>query len=107
NNNGTMTVWSKDSTGKATGTGCGTFTAANAPQTVNVPTDMVIYVSAGSAVHRCLSGEIGDSLPLGTYTGSATTAYTSDLTMLQNDQFCGQGNMYIEGTAKGRVTMAS
>ncbi len=64
-------------------------------------------MSAGSPVHRCLSGEIGDGLPLGTYTGSSTTAHTYDLTMLQNDQFCGQGNMYIEGTVKGRVTMAS
>jgi Tfp pilus assembly protein PilX len=108
NSNGTMTVWSKESAGKSTGSGCGTFTAANAPQTVNVPNDMVIYVTAsGAAVRRCLSGEIGDGLPLGTYTGSATTAYTYDLTMLQNDQFCGQGNMYIEGTVKGRVTMAS
>lgn len=107
NSNGTMTVWSKDSAGKSTGSGCGTFTAANAPQTVNVPNDQVIYVSAGSPVHRCLSGEIGDGLPLGTYTGSSTTAHTYDLTMLQNDQFCGQGNMYIEGTVKGRITMAA
>ena len=53
-----------------------------------MPNDQVIYVSAGGAVHRCLSGEIGDGLPLGTYTGSATTAYTYDLTMLNADQFC-------------------
>ncbi|CAB4947787.1 unannotated protein [freshwater metagenome] len=106
NSDATMTVWSKDSTGKSTGTGCGTFSAANSSQTVAVPNDQVIYVSAGSATHRCLSSEIGDGLPLGTYTGSATTTYTYDLTMLTTDQFCGQGNLYIEGTVKGRVTMA-
>ena len=61
NSNGTMTVWSKDSAGKSTGTNCGTFTAGNSyTQVVNVPTDQVIYDSAGSAVHQCLSGEIGD-----------------------------------------------
>jgi hypothetical protein len=103
---GTMTVYSKDSAGKSTGTGCGTFTAANSYTQTNVPVpnDQVIYVSAGSAVHRCLSGEIGDGLPLGTYTGSATSSYTYDLTMLTN---CGQGNIYVEGNVKGRVTLAA
>lgn len=105
---GQMTVWSKDSAGQSTGTGCGTFTAANGyKQTVNIPTDQVIYDSAGSAVHQCLSGEIDGTLPLGTYTGAANTTYTYDLTMLNNDQFCGQGNLYIEGTIKGRVSIAA
>ena len=106
---GTMTVYSKDSAGKSTGTNCGTFTAANSYTQTNIaiPQDQVIYVSAGSAVHRCLSGEIGGGLPLGTYTGSATTAYTYDLTMLTPDQYCGQGNLYIEGNVTGRVTMAA
>ncbi len=108
---GTMTVWSKDSAGKTTGTGCGTFTAGNSYTQTNlvVPTDQVIYVSAGSAVHRCLGGEIGDGLPLGTpaYTGSATTTYQYDQTMLTADQFCGQGNIYVEGTVQGRITLAA
>jgi hypothetical protein len=106
---GTMTVWSKDSAGKSTGAGCGTFTAGNGYTQTNlaVPNDQVIYVSAGSAVHQCLSGEIGDGLPLGTYTGSSTTTYTYDQTMLTNDQFCGQGNIYVEGNVKGRVTLAA
>ncbi len=106
---GTMTVYSHDSAGRSTGTNCGTFTAANGYTQTNVPvpTDQVIYVSAGSAVHRCLSGEIGGGLPLGTYTGSSTTSYTYDLTMLTNDQYCGQGNIYVEGTVKGRVTLAA
>jgi hypothetical protein len=105
---GQMTVYSKDSAGKTTGTGCGTFTAGNAyTQSVNIPTDQVIYVSAGSAVHQCVSGEIGDGLPLGTYTGSQTVSYTYDQTMLTPDQYCGQGNIYLEGTVKGRVSIAA
>jgi len=106
---GTMSVWSKDSAGKVTGTGCGTFTAGNSFTQTNlaVPVDQVIYASAGSATHKCLSGEIGDGLPLGNYTGSNTTTYTYDLTMLTTDQFCGQGNLYVEGNVQGRVTMAA
>jgi hypothetical protein len=105
---GQMTVWSKDSAGMSTGTNCGTFTAGNSyTQVVNVPTDQVIYDSAGSAVHQCLSGEIGDGLPLGTYTGAPNTTYTYDLTMQTADQYCGQGNLYIEGILKGRVSIAA
>ena len=106
---GTMTVISKDSAGKATGTGCGTFTAANSYTQSNlaVPNDQVIYVSAGGAVHRCLSGEIGDGLPLGTYAGSDTVQYTYDQAMLASDQYCGQGNIYVEGNVQGRVTLAA
>jgi Tfp pilus assembly protein PilX len=106
---GTMTVWSKDSVGMSTGTGCGTFTAAGGYTVANipVPTDQVIYASAGSATHKCLSGEIGDGLPLGTYTGSNTVSYTYDQTMLTTDQFCGQGNLYVEGNVAGRVTLAA
>lgn len=106
---GTMTVWSKDSAGKSVGANCGTFTAANGYMQANlpVPNDMVIYDSAGSAAHRCLSGEIGDGLPLGTYAGSDTSSYTYDLNMLRPSQFCGVGNLYIEGNVKGRVTLAA
>ena len=106
---GTMTVWSKDSAGKSTGANCGTFTAAGGYVATNipVPTDQVIYVSAGSATHQCLSGEIGDGLPVGTYTGNNATTYTYDQTMLTTDQFCGQGNLYVEGNVQGRVTMAA
>ncbi len=106
---GTMNVWSKDSVGKSTGTNCGTFTAVGGYTATNipVPTDQVIYASAGSATHQCLSGEIGDGLPLGTYSGSSTVSYTYDQTMLNNDQFCGQGNLYVEGNVQGRVTLAA
>ena len=36
-----------------------------------------------------------------------TTTYTYDINMTLADQYCGQGNVYIEGTLKGRVTVAT
>ncbi len=102
--NGTMRVWSK---GTATGpAACG----GNAPNgvTVNVPNDQVIYVQAGTSGERqCLSGEIGDGLPLGTYTGNNAADYTYDLNMTEPTQYCGKGNVYVEGVLKGRTTVAA
>jgi hypothetical protein len=116
NADGTMTVWSKDSQGKATGAGCQPIPNSSwpTPVTMPVPNEQVIYVSAGPSIHRCASQEIGGPtsptdrrLPLGTYTGTNTVNYTYDAGMLTNDQYCGNGNLYIEGTVKGRVTMAT
>ena len=110
---GQMTVWSKESAGKSTGTGCGTFTSPSFSAVVNVPTDQVIYSSAGAGgVHMCAAGEIGDGLPLGAVSsstsGSTTTVTTDyDLNMQTSDQYCGQGNLYIEGLVKGRVSLAA
>jgi Tfp pilus assembly protein PilX len=103
NSNGTMTVWSANST-NASGV-CG----GTAPMgvTMPVPTDQVIYVKAGGTQAQCLSGQIGDGLPLGTYTGNLKTGFTYDQNMTYADQFCGQGNIYIQGTLKGRVTVAA
>ncbi len=105
NANGTMTVWSKESTTTAA---CG----GNAPfgVTVNVPTDQVIYVKDGTGgLRQCKSGEIGDGLPLGNYTGPSSTSYQYDydLNMTEATRFCGKGNAYVEGTLKGRVTLAT
>ena len=100
---GTMRVWSKESVATPA---CG----GNNPDgaTVNVPVDQVIYVKGGSSgAHRCRSQEIGDGLPLGTYTGDNTVAYDYDLNMIYQTQYCGQGNAYVEGTLKGRVTLAT
>jgi hypothetical protein len=100
---GQMTVWSKES---LTTPACG----GNNPMgvTVAVPNDQVIYVKGGTAgVHQCLSGEIGDGLPLGTYTGNSATTYTYDLNATLATQRCGQGNVYVEGVVKGRVTLAA
>ncbi len=105
NANGTMTVWSKESQTTAACGGNNPF-----PATVNVPTDQVIYVKDGvSGLHQCKSGEIGDGLPLGTYNGPSSSQYEYqyDLNMTEQTRYCGQGNAYVEGTLKGRVTLAT
>ena len=103
NSDGTMTVWSANSANPV-GT-CG----GTAPMgvTIPVPNDQVIYVTAGGTQAQCKSGQIGDGLPLGTYTGNVSTSFTYDTNMTYADQFCGQGNVYIQGTLKGRVTVAA
>jgi hypothetical protein len=111
--NGTMQVWSFQSTGANTPTAaCGGSTVSTAAgATVTVPTDQTVYVTAGGTVQQCVSGQIGDGLPLGTYNGAAPTGsnqtYTEDVAMTTPDQFCGQGNLYIEGTLSGRLTLAA
>jgi Tfp pilus assembly protein PilX len=118
---GTMRVWSKESTLPLTTAACGGGTAAltttfgalgTGGAVVNIPNDQVIYVRGGAAgTHQCLPQEIGDGLPLGTNTtptrGLAKTPYTEDINMLVASQFCGQGNAYVEGVLKGRVTLAT
>jgi hypothetical protein len=108
-----MQVWSFQSTGANTPTAaCGGSTVSTAAgATVTVPTDQTVYVTAGGTVQQCVSGQIGDGLPLGTYNGAAPTGsnqtYTEDVAMTTPDQFCGQGNLYIEGTLSGRLTLAA
>jgi Tfp pilus assembly protein PilX len=118
---GTMRVWSKESTLPLTTAACGGGTLALTTTggaagvggaVVPVPTDQVIYVRGGTAgVHQCLPQEIGDGLPLGVNTsptpGLAKKAYREDSNMLLTTQFCGQGNAYVEGVLKGRVTVAT
>lgn len=112
--NGTMNVWSKESTTPLTTAACGTVTdlKSAAGAIVNVPNDQVIYVRGGTAgTHQCLPQEIGDGLPLGTNTsptpGTAKKPYTEDINMTLKTQYCGQGNAYVEGVLKGRVTLAT
>lgn len=130
--NGTMTVWNKRSNNNDTApvaipaTGlptpsCGTLDQLDSASgaTVNVPDEMVIYVASSSAPGRqCDSGEIGGpagrELPLGTYdrtrhtaTSPSSTSYTYDVTMLEDNKRCNRGNLYVEGTLNGRVTLAS
>lgn len=103
---GTMQVWSAESTSASTTAACGG--AAPNGVVVDVPTDEVIYVSGGSSgAHLCRSGEIGDGLPLGNYTGSNTSNYEYEVRMADQAQYCGQGNIYIEGVLQGRVTVAA
>jgi Tfp pilus assembly protein PilX len=134
NANGTMTVWNKKSNngdtaptaipapGLPTPT-CGTLDALDSASgaTVPVPDPMVVYVDdAPAAVPRrqCDSGEIGGpsgrTLPLGTYdravngtTGTSQPGYNYDTNMFETTKTCASGNLYLEGTLNGRVTVAS
>lgn len=107
NADGTMSVWSKHSTGLSAACGGSSPMGTSVP----VPTDQVIYVSADTTgtVHQCLSQEIdGTTLPLGTWANDTTVnTYTYDQGMTLADQFCGQGNVYVQGTLQGRVTVAA
>jgi hypothetical protein len=88
---GNMLVWSKNSN---VSSACG----GSAPMGVSVPVpnNEVIYVTAASSSHQCAAGEIGDGLPV-----------LGDTTMALADQACGLGNLYVEGSVKGRVTLAA
>ncbi|MCW2678957.1 MAG: hypothetical protein JWM62_358 [Frankiales bacterium] len=97
--NGTMDVWSKWSTGAAAvAADCGgaAVTTAAGATNVPVPDGKVLYVRNGGEARQCAAGEIGDGLPL-----------TGDTTMRLADQFCNMGNLYIEGTLKGRMSVAA
>jgi Tfp pilus assembly protein PilX len=99
NSDGTMTVWSKGSAGMASvGAGCGTpaLFATGASQTVTVPTDQTIYVANGATQSKCTTGQVGDGIPL-----------AGDVNVNQSTFYCGQGNVYVQGTLKGRVTLAA
>ena len=98
NSDGTMTVWDKGSIGTTVGAGCGTpaTLAGSSGQTVNVPTDQTIYVANAATQAKCTTGQVGDGIPL-----------AGDDNMNLSTFYCGQGNVYIEGTLKGRVTVAA
>ena len=98
NNDGTMTVWSRDSVGTTLGAGCGTASAfsGGASQTVPVPNDKVIYVKNATSTAKCTTGRIGDGLPI-----------ANDVNTDNSTFYCGNGNVWVEGTLKGRVTLAA
>lgn len=95
NPDGTMTVWSTHSAGTSTGPGCGTFTGSS-PVTVPVPNNNVIYVKNWTSQSKCTAGQVGDGWPL-----------AGDVNMDVPTFYCGTGNAYVEGTVKGRVTVAA
>ncbi len=129
---GTMIVWNKatNNNGVAplaisapggTQPVCGSLASLDSVDgaTVPVPAEMVVYVAASTAAkRRCYAGEIGGpagwTLPLGTYSSSTPTtpsgsnqSYTIDTNMTESTKFCGEGNLYVEGTLKGRVTVSA
>jgi hypothetical protein len=98
-NDGTMNVWSKWSTGTAAvGPECGgaAVTTAAGAQNVPIPDGKVIYVRNGGIARACTTGEIGDGIPVAGDTSSQLA-----------DQYCNMGNLYIEGTLKGRLSVAA
>lgn len=121
---GTMTVWSKDSTAATTPSGCG-LPGTGAGQlgsaegaTVPVPEDGLVYVAdvaADAGTSRELyAGEIGGpsgrALPLGTYAGQVpveNASYQSDVSFGTALKHAGFGNLYLEGVAHGRVTFGA
>lgn len=132
NNDGTMRVWNKTSNNNnqapiaiaapgGTAPTCGTVAQLNDVNGVQVPVphEGVVYVAASSATKRqCYGGEIGGpsgrTLPLGTYASTTpatpawnTPSYTADTNMSEVTKYCGEGNLYLEGTLYGRVTFAS
>ncbi|MCZ2824684.1 MULTISPECIES: hypothetical protein [unclassified Modestobacter] len=133
NSNATMTVWSKDSavaglvlavaspTGGTPNCGTGTALASSGGATVPVASDMVIYVDGAPASvprRQCYADSIGgpsnEQLPLGTFAASTRTtptagnqSYTYDIQMARPEKYCGEGNVYVQGVVKGRVTIAA
>lgn len=97
---GTMTVWNK---GGVIGANCGTSTqlsSTNGQSGIPVPTDQVIYVRNAATQSTCKAGQIGDGLPL---SGDVDIVGSKALPQL----YCGNGNLYVEGTLAGRVTIAA
>lgn len=103
---------------------CGSLAELDKPEgaLLDVPEEMVIYAGnnkkVGTTTNRqCWGEEIGGPagrrLPLGTYssaygtTPSSGQSYTYDTNMTETTKFCGQGNLYAEGTLNGRVTIAA
>lgn len=101
--------------------------ASIAGANVPVPPEMVVYVGEVPASvpvtsipnRQIFADEIGgptaaERLPLGTYSAStpssparASDSYTYDLNMADANKYLRQGNMYVQGTVNGRVTLAT
>lgn len=115
-----------DENGTVPSCGSGPALASDAGATVPVPHDMVVYAAGAptrgaGAVSReqidadQIGGPAGSRLPLGSYTKSIATSrpsstsatYTYDLNMAEAGRYAGEGNLYVEGTVKGRVTVAA
>jgi Tfp pilus assembly protein PilX len=104
NSNGTMTVYSPYTT--TVNSGCGTAPwKANTAQTVNVPTNNVIYVQNVPSTQqpqppagKCAAGSISG------YPQSGDVGYTTNAFGEYN---CTAGTVYIDGTLKGRVTVTA
>lgn len=129
---GTMQVWSPDVANQTLPARCGGAAVRNATGAsgVAVPDGGVIYVQASTDKHQCAPAEISnadgvvgdsDDLPLSysqtptvttrTRHGWQTTTYppiqVPDINFQLADQYCGEGNAYVEGVLKGHVTIGT
>jgi hypothetical protein len=119
-----MRVWSKHTT--VSRPGCGILAELNSPDgaLVEIPREgdeALVYVDQlppGEAAAKGLtddpirSGEIGDGLPLGTYSGSKVAAvpgasYTYEKAMRLPSKGNTKGNLYIEGAFDSSLTVAA
>ncbi|WP_340537187.1 pilus assembly PilX family protein [Nocardioides sp. GXZ039] len=107
NSNGTLRIWSKWSGrpgGPALNPGCGSATdlQSTSGATVSLPHNKVIMVQnvpaaqTTPAAGACATGAIGDGLPV-----------ANDINTALSENACRNGNLYIEGVIKGRVTMVT
>ncbi|MDR1441355.1 MAG: hypothetical protein LBJ02_03045 [Bifidobacteriaceae bacterium] len=102
-----MRVWSKGTTDYRDGCGAIAELESDAGAVATIPTDGLIFVDAmeGVVPERIKAGEIGDGLPLGTYTGEAPSAgaeFKEEIAMAQPEKMAGLGNVWIEGEFGGK-----
>jgi hypothetical protein len=102
-----MRVWSKGTTDYRDGCGAITELKSSGGAVATIPTDGLIFVDAmeGVVPERIKAGEIGDGLPLGTYTGEAPSVgaeFKEEIAMAQPEKMAGLGNVWIEGEFGGK-----
>ena len=105
---GSMQVWSRYTT--SVNAGCGTVSALQSAAGATVPilANLLVFVqNAGPPAPNaaCTVGSIGDGLPV------ANDAWASNPksfhTGLTADQYCNEGNAFVQGSVNGRVTVAA
>ncbi len=105
---GTIQVWSHYTT--SVNAGCGTVAALQsaAGATVPIPANFLVFVQNASSPapnSACAVGAIGNGLPV------ANDAWASNPSQfragLTADQYCNEGNAFVEGSVNGRVTVAA
>lgn len=96
--NGTMQVWSRYTTSVNSGCGSVSSLQSSSGATVTIPANFLVFVQnvPGGTSKQCAAGAIGDGLPL-----------SGDANMASADQYCNEGNVYVEGSVNGRLTVAA
>jgi len=101
--NGTIQVWSRFTT--SVNSACGSLASLHSVSgaTVTIPANFLVFVQnvPGGTSKQCPTTTggnptIGDGLPL-----------ANDANMANPDQYCNEGNAYVEGVVNGRLTLAA